>query len=242
MTPILAIIKKDLKLFLTGPTFYFLSGLYCCVLGLVFYLFVASFNDSLLSHRSDGIDLHRDLLAGYIWWVLYILVFFIAVLSLRFFTEEKKTKTFSILLASPVTSWQIVLAKWLLGVLFLLIFLLLSFIYPLSLSFFLEIPFKLLLLDYFGLFLALCVFMSIGLVVSISTRSAITCIIMTEILILLFVFLGSLLTWVFGGMWFLLDFFRYFYFIKHLYPFSVGIFNLSSAFYFLSWSFLLVFY
>ena len=239
--PIVAIIKKDLKLFLTGPTFYFLSGFYCCVLGLVFYLYLLYFNDSPLSHKSEGLDLHRDLLVGYVWWVLYILVFFIAVLSLRFFTEEKKTKTFSVLLTSPITSWQIVLAKWLLGILFLLIFLLLSFIYPLSLCFFLKVPFRLLLLDYLGIFLSLCVFMSIGLVVSISTRASISCIIMTEIFILLFVWLGSLLMWMFGGMWFLLDFFRHLYFAKHVYPFLIGIFNLSSVFYFLSWSVLLFF-
>lgn len=241
--PAFSIFKKDLKILLKSPMFYFLIGLSCCFWGFFFAFQVLVFvNQSFqLSTRPvhTGMNIHQDLVAGYIAFVHYFLILVIAALSLRFFTEEKKLNTFSLLLSSPVSSREIVLGKSLFGVTSLLIFLCVSAIYPLSLFFFIKIPVKLFLLAYFGVFLILCIYMTAGLLASILTDSLVVCVILTVIFTILLMLLGTGRE--FTEIRALREVFNFLSLNRHFDFFRKGVLNLSSVFYFLSWSFLLGF-
>ena len=243
MGPVFSILKKDLKILLKSPMFYFLTGLCCCFWGLFFtfqvYDFVSRSFQLSTQTTGRGLNIHHHLVANYIVFVHYFMVFVIAALSLRFFTEEKKLGTFSLLLSSPLSSWEIVLAKSLFGAIFLFVLLFISAVYPLSLFFFTKIPLKLLLFGYFGVFLLLCIYMMAGLLVSILTDSLVVCVILTIIFIFLFMFIGI------GGEFTeiraLREIFDFLSLGRHFEFFRKGILSLSSVFYFLSWSFLLGF-
>ena len=243
ISPVFSILKKDLKILLKSPMFYFLTGLCCCFWGLFFtfqvYIFINKSFQLSTKTVNAGINIHQNLVADYIVFVHYFMIFIIAALSLRFFTEEKKLNTFPLLLSSPISSLEIVLAKALFGVSFLLILLSVSTIYPLSLFFFIKIPIKLFLSGYFGVFLLLCIYMMAGLLASILTDSLVTCVVLTMIFSILLILLG--IGREFTEIRFLQEVFNFLSLGQHFEFFRKGILSLSSVFYFLSWSFLLGF-
>ena len=242
-SPVFSIFKKDLKILLKSPVFYFLIGLSCCFWGLFFTFQVFAFVNQSFQLSTKAVqtemNIHQNLISHYIVFIHYFLILIIAALSLRFFTEEKKLNTFSLLLSSPLNSWEIVLGKSLFGAAFLLVFLLVSSIYPLSLCLFTKIPIKLFLLAYLGVFLLLLIYMMAGLLASILTDSLVVCVVLTMIFIILLMFLGvgRELTDIRP----LQEFFSFLSLNQHFDFFTKGVLNFSSIFYFLSWSFLLGF-
>lgn len=238
MGPVWAIAKKDLKAFLTSPMFYSLVGFCAALWGLFFVVQVYQFANQSYQISLNGaqvaLNIHHNLIASFLVIVHYVLVFILAALSIRFFAEEKKMKTFPILLAGPVTSWQIVLAKWLVGAVVLLVLLLFSMVFPISLMMFIEIPWGLFFYSYFGLFLLLCIYMTASLFASALTESLIVCVILSLVLnlVLLLLGVGGELTHSIG----LQEFFRFLTFDQHFANFRKGLLSLSSVFYFLSWS------
>lgn len=195
MMPVLAIIKKDLRAFFGSSMFYLLSGLCCLLWGLFFsfdfYKFVEeSFRLSSQS-KDSGLNIHQHLVADYVVVVHYVLVFIIAALNMKFFAEEKKLKTFPLLLSSPVTSWQLVLAKTGVGAVVLFVLLGISSVFPLSMVFFGEVPISLLLFSYFGAFLILMVYVCAGVLASALTDSLIVSVVLSLVFSLTLLLMGA---------------------------------------------------
>ena len=241
-TAVLALAKKDLKAIYTNPMFYVLLGLCCCLWGLFFSIQVFSFVQKSYQMSSQtqvsGLNIYHDLMGSYLVVVHYVLIFVVAALSLRFFTEEKKAQTFPVLLTSPMTSWQIVMAKWMAAKTILFSMLLVSAIFPLSLAFYMSLPLKLMAFGYLGLFVVLCIYMAAALLASALTDSAILSVVLTLVfcLLLLLMGLGAELT----DSLSLQYFFRFLALDPHFSQFRSGIFNLSSLFYLISWSALML--
>ncbi len=239
--PLKAILKKDLKDRLTSPSFWMIIGL-SSVLWALFYIFgVYSYvtQSMQLASQSEnaGLNIHQHMISNYVVVLHYILVFVVSTLSVYFFTEEKKMKTFPLYLTSPLLSWQIVFAKWLSGASYIAFILFLSALLPLSILFFTSLPLGLFLYSYLGLFALLCVYMSMGLLASSLTDSTVLCVILTLVLniLLLLIGVGRELTEVTAIQ-------EVFYFLSFDYHFSqirMGVFNLSSLVYLVSWSFFL---
>ena len=240
MGPVFAIVKKDIRTLLTSPMFYFLVGL-CTALWAVFFSFEV-FNFVQKSYqlsaksKESGLNIHQNLISSYVVVVHYVLIFIIAALSIRFFAEEKKLKTFPVLLTSPLKSWEIVLAKWIVGGFVLLSLLLVSSIFPLSLIFFIDVPIGLLMLSYLGVFLILCAYMSLAMLASALTESLIVCVVMSLVFTILMLLLG--IGREFTDIVLIQEFFNYLSIDRHFTYFRKGLVNFSSIFYFLSWSFL----
>ncbi len=239
--PVLAIVKKDLKSLLTSSTFYMLAGLCTTLWGIFFafevFAYVQQSYQLSTQVKESGLNIHQNLVSSYVVIVHYVLIFVIAALSVRFFAEEKKMKTFPILLTSPMTSWQIVLAKWIVGAIFILTLLLISSVYPLSLLFFVSLPLKLFFLSYLGCFLVLAIYMSVALLASSLTESLIVCVVLTLVSCIFLLLMG-----VGKGMTDSLFFQQLFHFLSfdnHFMNFRKGLLSLSSILYFFSWSFML---
>ena len=242
MSPIAAIWKKDMKGFLTQPMFYMVVGMFLVLLAVLFtfqlYNFITqSFQVMANNRATSGLNIYHHLIANHIVITHYILVFVIAVLSLRFFTEEKKMKTFPVYLYSPIHSWQIVLGKWLVGATMVGVLLLISAAYPLSLLFFLKIPLGLVFFGYLGLFLILCLYMSAALLASALTDSLIVSVVLALVFNLTILLLG--VGREFTDLEVLQNFFSFVSIDYHFGFFKKGILNLASFFYLLSFSFFL---
>lgn len=241
ISPVVAILKKDMKAFLTSPMFYILSGLCCCLWGVLYsfelYGFIQKSYQLSMKSNQGGLNIYHHLISSYLVVVHYILIFIIAALSIRFFSEEKKLQTFPILLTSPIASWQIVLAKWLVGASVLFILLAISSFFPLSLLFFIDLPLGMILFGYFGVFIVLCVYMSAAMLASSTTESLIVSVVLTLVFSIFILLLG--VGRQFTDSLSLQEFFSFLSFDRHFANFRQGVFSLSSVLYFLSASFVL---
>jgi ABC-2 type transport system permease protein len=140
--------------------------------------------------NQQGNNIHYGLFLRHLSYVNLILIFVVPALTMRLFAEEKKLKTFDLLLTAPVTSWQIVGGKLLAALSAVLFVMLLSFIYPASMRFFAEFSWSTLLLAYLGIFLVAAVYASMNLFASSLTESAIVAYVMAVILNVFIWFIG----------------------------------------------------
>ena len=114
-----------------------------------------------------------------------LLLMIIPLLTMRLISEEKRSKTFSLLLSSPVSITEIVIGKYLalLGFIFVLLFLII--LMPLSLSMGTELDFAKLFSGALGLFLTLSAFSAAGLYMSALTDNPVVAAVSTFGLLLL---------------------------------------------------------
>ena len=102
----LAIIKKELKSYLLTPLGYVFIGIFMIIFSLFFGMEVF-----LVSEQGGQISFE------YLFYnVSTILTFFVPVLTMRMFSEERKNGTEQLLLTSPRSIVSIVLGKLLSGV------------------------------------------------------------------------------------------------------------------------------
>lgn len=95
-----------------------------------------------------------------------VLLMVMPLLTMRLISEEKRNKTISLLLSSPVSITEIVLGKYVGLLLFISTILALLILMPLSLSMGTELDFSKLISGFLGLFLMLAAFAAAGLYMS----------------------------------------------------------------------------
>jgi len=102
-----------------------------------------------------------------------IFMVLIPMLTMRLFAEEYTQKTDQLLYTSPVPTYSIVFGKYISACLVLLIAMAITLIFPLQLSFFGQLPINRIAGTYIGFYLLGCSFISIGMIVSVSTNNQI---------------------------------------------------------------------
>ena len=106
----------------------------------------------------------------------WVFLFLVPAITMRLFAEEKRSGTLETLLTKPLTDWQIVWAKYLSGLFLVLLSLLPTLVYFISVQFFLS-PHN---MDiggtagsYIGLFFLAAIYVSIGIFASSITQNQI---------------------------------------------------------------------
>lgn len=179
MTGIMTIAKRDFKSYFSGPTFYIVAFLFCAFLSVGYYVLLTQFAQSSLQYmkqmqgRGEGLNLHSQVMVGHISYVHLVLFFFIPFLTVRLFAEEKKHRSFDLLMTSPVSSTEIIIGKFMAGMGATLVLILLSLFYPVATSLFSEIQWGPLASAYLGLFLLVSAYVAVGLFCSSLTDSVI---------------------------------------------------------------------
>ena len=100
-----------------------------------------------------------------------ILVFLIPILTMRSIAEERKSKTDQLLFTAPVSTWEIVLAKYLASVFVFVITLLSTIIYPIILSIYGNPELAPIISHYVGFILYGAAFIAIGIFISSLTEN-----------------------------------------------------------------------
>ena len=95
----LAIYKREMRSYFTTWTGYIFLAVSICLSA---FLFSTS---TFLSSTSD--------FSGYFSIMVYGMVIFLPILTMKSFSEEKKLKTEQLLMTAPISSWQMVLGKYL---------------------------------------------------------------------------------------------------------------------------------
>jgi gliding motility-associated ABC transporter permease protein GldF len=163
-----ALFKKEISNFLSSLMGIMVIVVFLLVTGLFLWVFQSDFN--LLDYGYSNLD-SLFILAP------FVFLFLVPAVTMRSFAEENRSGTIEMLLTKPLSDWQIITAKFLAGVTLVLLSLLPTLIYYLSV-YWLGLPVG--NLDsggiwgsYIGLFLLSASFVSIGIFCSSVTNNQI---------------------------------------------------------------------
>ena len=157
----LAVVKKELRTYLTSfPGYIFLAG-FVFLMGLFFYLFnVAASQASFVATLSNTNT-------------LIIFLILIPVLTMQLFSEETKQRTDQLLYTSSLSIPQIVIGKFLGAFALFFAGVVITLIFPVIISFYAPVPLPETFGAYLGFVLVGLCFIAVGLFVSCLTNNAI---------------------------------------------------------------------
>ncbi len=189
MNSTFVIARKELKGFFLTPTFYLIAGIISIILSLLFPAHLSMFiNASQMAAQQMGGagqqgNIHYGLYLRHLSYINLLLIFVVPAFTMKLFAEEKKLRTFDLLLTSPVTSWQIVIGKFLsvAGAIGAIMFI--ALLYPLvTLMFVDKIHWPSLVLAFSGIYVLSLIYVSMNLFCSSLTESVLISFILSVIL------------------------------------------------------------
>jgi ABC-2 type transport system permease protein len=176
MRNVLAIAGKELRGYFSSPIAYVVIGLFALIFGWFFYVPLSFFNrQSMQMSMGMGgtLNINQMLIAPMLTNAGVVILFLMPMITLRSYSEEKRSGTIELLLTSPVTDTQIILGKFL-GVLGLYGAILGVTLIHTGILFIYGSPaWKPVVTGYLGLFLMGASFLSIGLLISSLTKNQI---------------------------------------------------------------------
>jgi ABC-2 type transport system permease protein len=114
---VLAITEKELRSYFASPIAYIIIGLFSLLFGWFFYVYLTIFVRQSEQMMQFGGGAAANINQGMIRYVLVnvavILLFLMPVITMRIYSEEKRSGTIELLLTSPLTDFQIVMGKFL---------------------------------------------------------------------------------------------------------------------------------
>jgi ABC-2 type transport system permease protein len=116
MNNILAIAHKELKSYFSTPIAYIVIGFFALLFGYFFYAMLVIFNQQSLQFGGAGggaVDINQQLIRPLFLNASVILLFVLPLITMRTYSEEKRSGTIELLLTSPVTDLEIILGKFL---------------------------------------------------------------------------------------------------------------------------------
>jgi ABC-2 type transport system permease protein len=172
---ILAIAHKELKSYFSTPIAYIVIGFFALLFGYFFYAMLVIFNQQSLQFGGEGgaMDINQQLIRPLFLNASVILLFVLPLITMRTYSEEKRSGTIELLLTSPVSDVEIIIGKFLgamtlyaamLGITLIHVALLFSYGNP---------EWKVVVTGYAGLLLMGGCFISVGLLISSMTKNQI---------------------------------------------------------------------
>ena len=233
MRNVVAIAQKELRSYFSSPMAYIVIGFFLLPFGVFFYLYLQAFvNQSLQSAQFGGaMNVNQQVVRYVLQNASVIILFIMPMITMRTYSEEKRSGTIELLLTSPVSDVEIILGKFfgalglyaaMLGV--TLLYMGILFVYG-------NPEWRPLVAGYLGLLLMGGAFVSIGLLISSTTNNQIVAGVVT--------FVVFLLLWIVG--WFadsagptLGPITSYLSITEHFDDFSKGIIDSKHVIYYLS--------
>lgn len=188
MNPIITIFKKEAKGFFLSPTFYVICFLVSLIFSWVFPIQLSIFSKLLENYvlqqgvPQQQLNIHYGVFLRQISYLNLLLIFVVPAITMKLIAEEKKMRSFDLLLTSPVTSVQIVVGKFLAAISAVAMIVGISLSYPLMTSFFAQIHWGTLLVAFFGIFMVGAVYTSMNLFCSSLTESALIAYVMSVVM------------------------------------------------------------
>jgi ABC-2 type transport system permease protein len=188
MSQVFAITRKEAKGFYLSPNFYIVAFLCAAVFSWVYPNVLNKFAQALQTYvyqpdmPKQSLNIHYQVFLPQLNILNLILIFIVPAFTMRLFAEEKKLRTFDLLLTSPITSAQIVMGKFfaVMTAIFGLCFL--AFLYPAATAAFTHLHWAPLIIAFFGIFIVGGVYAAMDLFASSLTESAVVAYVMAVIL------------------------------------------------------------
>jgi ABC-2 type transport system permease protein len=119
----LTLLRKEISSFLSSLTGYIVITVFLLINGLFLWVFQGDFNILNFGYASlDGLFMIAP----------FVFLFLIPAITMRLFAEEKRTGTIEMILTKPLTSLEIVMAKFLSGLILVIFALIPTLVYYFS--------------------------------------------------------------------------------------------------------------
>ncbi len=175
MKNVWSVAKRELNAYFASPIAYIVVAVFLFLAGSFFYGRVQIYELYTRQMMSYGYgqppNVHQELFLYLFSFILLVLIFVIPLLTMRLFSEEKKSGTEELLLTSPLSVAQIVGGKFLASWLFYLILLLFSAVIVLFGFLFGNPELLPVLSSFLGLVLVGAAFISVGMLFSSLTEN-----------------------------------------------------------------------
>jgi ABC-2 type transport system permease protein len=235
MTLLWTLIKKELKVNLTSPMVYLLTGLFALIVGWTFFNLLINYVESLQNLPENVIgttNFVQSVVFRLFGNINFMLIFICPLVTMRAISEEKKQHSLEFLLVSPVSNLQIILSKFLSSLFITFIILSSSFIFPIIIKMSGFDVSNYMLNGFVGIFLTSAMFVAIGILTSSLTENQIVAALLSVVIIL---FLW-MIAWASQSTsnYYLVDLYKYLGYIDHFESFVRGVINTSDIIYFLT--------
>jgi len=179
MGNVLALAHKELKSYFASPIAYIVIGLWALLYGYFFVAILSFFVRQSMQMNQFGMqgpqamNVNQQLIRPLLQNVTILILFLMPMVTMRTYSEEKRSGTIELLLTSPVTDFQIIMGKFL-GALTLYAIMLAVTAIHIGLLFVYGSPeWKPIVTAYLGLLLLGGCFISLGLLISSLTSNQI---------------------------------------------------------------------
>jgi ABC-2 type transport system permease protein len=121
MKNIWIICRKELRSYFTSPIAYLLLVMFAIIFGFFFWNSVGYYVNMAIESQMEGeqasMNIGEQIIRPLLSNINVIALFFIPMISMRLFSEEKRSGTIELLATSPVKDYEIIVGKWLAAVL-----------------------------------------------------------------------------------------------------------------------------
>jgi ABC-2 type transport system permease protein len=172
------VFKKEMRLYFGSPVAYAFLALFLLIAGWMFSQIFLIFSE--MSMRSfmqpmaaQNLNPTENVMRPVFSNMSVVLLFFIPMLTMRLFAEEKKSGTIELLLTYPVRDGEVLMGKFLAAGAVYLILLALTLVYPGLMWAFGRVEWGAVLTGYLGLLLLGAAFLAVGVFISSLTENQI---------------------------------------------------------------------
>ena len=235
MSNILAIAQKELKSYFASPIAYVVIGLFALMFGFFYYTLLGIFIEQGM--RMMGLqggptqNVNEQMIRPLFLNASVLLLFVLPMITMRTYSEEKRSGTIELLLTSPLTDVQIVLGKFLGGFVLYAAMLAVTLVHMAFLFAFGNPEWRPVLTGYLGLLLMGGCFLALGLFVSSLTRNQIVAGMITFAVFLMFWVINWIATFTGPTTQSVLN---YLSITEHLNDFTRGVLDTKHLVYYLS--------
>jgi ABC-2 type transport system permease protein len=236
MSNTLAIAHKEIKAYFASPIAYIVVGFSAVLFGYFFVALLLNFDRMSLQAGSgfggpESVNVNQMLISPFFMNVAVILLFTLPLLTMRTYSEEKRSGTIELLLTSPLTDLQIVLGKFLGAFVLYMAMLAVTVVHIGFLFIFGNPEWRPVLTGYLGVLLMGGCFLSLGLFVSSLTKNQIVAGFITFAVFLMF----WIVNWIAGFMGPTMQaVLNYMSITEHLNDFTIGVLDTKHLVYYLS--------
>jgi ABC-2 type transport system permease protein len=209
--------KKELKGYFDSPIAYIVITIFLLITGWFF------FSDLFLVNQASLRNLFGI--------VPFIFMFFVPAVTMRLLSEEKRSGTIELLLTLPVRDYEIILGKFLSGLILISVAVILTLVYTLTLSGLGDLDAGSVAAGYIGLIFLGATYLSVGVFTSSLTQNQIVAFITSFLIIFVLFMLNKVLIFVPS---FLASFFEYLSVDYHFSNISRGVIDSRDVIYYLS--------
>src|SRR4030065_2696537 len=193
------IAKKELYSYFSSPVAYVVITIFLVITGYYFYNLLASFStlsfqastNPAIAQQQNLVNITETVVRPLFGNISMIMLLMMPLLTMRLFSEEKKSGTIELLLTYPVTDMEVIIGKFIACFVVFLLMLLLTATFPALLILFGEPEIGPTITGYIGLILTGAAFISLGIFTSSLTENQIIAATLSFGVLILFFMMGT---------------------------------------------------